>query len=82
MVALAVGLMFGAGARAQQANSGQGPFLMALGTLTSAGYTVTAGNTATFQSCAPYIAAFGTCFGDNPSSPYIFVPPLLDVGRK
>lgn len=75
MVVLAVGLMFGAGARAQQANSGQGPFLTALGTLTSAGYTVTAGNTGTFQSCAPYVAAFGTCFGDNPSSPYIFVQP-------
>jgi hypothetical protein len=84
MVALLLGLMFGP-ARAQQVpNPGQSGFLSVIQGFSST-YTFTQGNYAAFGAidptypCQPYITAFSSCFGNNPSTPYLLVQPPVET---
>jgi len=45
--------------------------------LTHAGYVVTQGGVFVMDNCAPIVAVFGTCFGNNAAAPYIL--PQLPI---
>ena len=65
------------GARAQPYNPGQNVFVSWITTtLAGNGYTVLQGTaTTSFPNCDPFISAFGSCFGNNSATPYLFPQP-------
>ena len=66
------------GALAQNFNPGQTPFVNWL-TNGLPNYTVTPGAASNFPGCTPFLAAFGTCFGNNTATPYILIQPPPDT---
>lgn len=46
--------------------------------LPAQGYGTSTGSAYAFTDCAPFIAVFGNCSGNNPSTPYVFLQPPID----